>query len=76
MHGELGGMDKQENTSISPPVADAAPPATLRERVVDLLALLALLTGACAVFAVAGAEAFAVVTSVGMGLFSTWRARR
>lgn len=51
-------------------------PAILRARVLDLVALLALLSLATTVFLAAGAEAFTVVTSVGVGLFSAWRHAR
>ncbi|WP_327170638.1 hypothetical protein OG912_32855 [Streptomyces sp. NBC_00464] len=69
-------MDNTENAPAAPNTAGATPPTTVRDRTVDLIALLTLLMGSCAVFCIAGAEAFTVVTSVGMGLFSTWRARR
>ncbi|GED85798.1 hypothetical protein ACIQMV_17090 [Streptomyces sp. NPDC091412] len=45
------------------------------ERVLDLIALLALTTLAALVFMVAGPAAFTAVTSVGVGLFATWRTR-
>ncbi|MFE7614587.1 hypothetical protein [Streptomyces sp. NPDC057496] len=48
----------------------------MREQGLDLAALVVLIVLACTVFAVAGPEAFSAVTCVGVGLFSTWRARR
>ncbi|GAA2996622.1 hypothetical protein GCM10010519_31980 [Streptomyces lactacystinicus] len=49
--------------------------APIRDRVLDLVALLLLITLAAAVFLIAGSEAFTAVTSVGLGLFATWRGR-
>ena len=46
------------------------------ERVLDLVALLVLIALAALVFALAGPGAFTAVTSVGMGLFATWRSHR
>ncbi|MFE9173566.1 hypothetical protein ACFYNZ_29585 [Streptomyces kebangsaanensis] len=51
------------------------PPAPIRERVLDLVALLILISLAAAVFMLAGPEAFTAVTSVGLGLFAAWRGR-
>lgn len=48
----------------------------LPERVVDLLALLALLGVAAGVYMAAGPTGFSVVVSAGGGLFATWRATR
>ncbi|MFF7635537.1 hypothetical protein ACFZB9_20625 [Kitasatospora sp. NPDC008050] len=49
--------------------------APIRDRVLDLVALLLLITLAAAVFLIAGSAAFTAVTSVGLGLFATWRGR-
>ena len=57
-------------------LADPAPLAPTRERVLDLVALLVLIALAAAVFTLAGPGAFTAVTSVGMGLFATWRSHR
>ncbi|WP_406072085.1 hypothetical protein OG372_35955 [Streptomyces sp. NBC_01020] len=46
------------------------------ERVLDLMALLALISLSAAVFTLAGPGAFTAVTSVGMGLFATWCSHR
>jgi hypothetical protein len=43
------------------------------ERILDLVALLVLIALAAVVFTVAGPAAFTAVTSVGVGLFATWR---
>ncbi|MBT2367115.1 hypothetical protein J7E88_17825 [Streptomyces sp. ISL-10] len=43
--------------------------------VLELIALLCLITLATVVYAAAGPEAFAAVTGVGGGLFTTWRGR-
>ncbi|MFJ2899651.1 hypothetical protein ACIO87_32885 [Streptomyces sp. NPDC087218] len=48
----------------------------MREQGLSLAALVILTVLACTVFTVAGPEAFSVVMCVGVGLFSTWRARR
>ncbi|MFF8716361.1 hypothetical protein ACF07T_33730 [Streptomyces sp. NPDC015184] len=61
------------STPVPPPAGSS--PAT-RERGLDLAALVVLIVLACTVFTVAGPEAFSAVTCVGVGLFSTWRARR
>ncbi|MFD5083438.1 hypothetical protein ACFWOG_12465 [Kitasatospora sp. NPDC058406] len=53
-----------------------AAPAPTRERVLDLVALVLLIGLAAAVFILAGPGAVTAVTSVGMGLFATWRSRR
>jgi hypothetical protein len=42
-------------------------------RVLDLIALVILITLSTLVFTVAGPAAFTAVTSVGIGLFATWR---
>ncbi|MET7711479.1 hypothetical protein [Streptomyces sp. NPDC005407] len=42
----------------------------------DLIALLCLLVLATVVYVVTGPEAFAAVTGVGVGLFTSWRGRR
>ena len=55
------------------PVPEPAP--SLRERILDLVALLALLVLAAIVFILAGPSALTAITSVGMGLFATWRTR-
>jgi hypothetical protein len=47
--------------------------APTSERVLDLVALLVLIALSAAVFTLAGPGAFTAVTSVGMGLFATWR---
>ncbi|MGC9541744.1 hypothetical protein [Streptomyces sp. UG1] len=47
----------------------------LSERVLDLIALLLLMALAALVFILAGPAAFTAVTSVGVGLFATWRTR-
>lgn len=56
--------------------ADLAVPASRAptgERVLDLVALLVLIALSAVVFALAGPGAFTAVTSVGMGLYATWR---
>lgn len=73
-------MDEiEEPTSPSTPQAVPTPvpvsEAPIRDRVLDLVALLALVTLAAIVFMVAGAAAFTAVTGVGLGLFATWRGR-
>jgi hypothetical protein len=50
--------------------------ASTSERVLDLVALLVLIALSAAVFTLAGPGAFTAVTSVGMGLFATWRSHR
>ncbi|MGC5402121.1 hypothetical protein ACPXCP_41105 [Streptomyces sp. DT20] len=45
-----------------------------RDRVLDLIALLGLISISAVVFIIAGPVAFTTVTSVGMGLFASWRA--
>jgi hypothetical protein len=47
--------------------------APTSERVLDPVALLVLIALSAAVFTLAGPGAFTAVTSVGMGLFATWR---
>ncbi|MEQ4610268.1 hypothetical protein ACWFQ7_11515 [Streptomyces bacillaris] len=71
-----------ENEEITQPSAPQTVPtagtvreAPTRDRVLDLLALLILITLAAGVFMVAGSEAFTAVTSVGLGLFAAWRGR-
>ncbi|QCX78162.1 hypothetical protein C9F11_22685 [Streptomyces sp. YIM 121038] len=73
-------MDEIEETtapSVPQTVPTAGPTreAPLHERVLDLAALLILITLAAGVFMLAGAEAFTAVTSVGLGLFAAWRGR-
>jgi hypothetical protein len=69
--------EPNEKSNPGPPVRRTEPsPETLRARVLDLVALLSLLTLATTVFLAAGAVAFTVVTSVGVGLFSAWRQAR
>lgn len=67
----------ENNTSASAATGTGPAPlavtASTRERVLDLVALLALITLSAVVFSVAGPAAFTAVTSVGMGLFATWR---
>ncbi|TXS44307.1 hypothetical protein [Streptomyces sp. t39] len=43
--------------------------------VLELIALLCLIGLAAVVYAATGPEAFAAVTGVGVGLFTTWRGR-
>lgn len=60
--------------TISPaPERPASTPASMRGRVLDLIALVVLLAVAASVFTIAGPTAFTTVTSVGMVLYSTWR---
>lgn len=56
---------------------ETKPPTSppLCERVLDLVALLVLIGLAAVVFTIAGSTAFTAVTSVGVGLFATWRTR-
>ncbi|MFJ9693148.1 hypothetical protein ACWGKU_21915 [Kitasatospora sp. NPDC054768] len=73
-------MDEiEEPTSPSSPRVDSrSRPVSvepIRDRVLDLVALLLLTTLAAAVFLIAGSEAFTAVTSVGLGLFASWRGR-
>ncbi|WP_111501252.1 hypothetical protein [Streptacidiphilus pinicola] len=63
-----------DDTAVRP--ANPVPPAPTHERVLDLVALLVLIALAAAVFTLAGPGAFTAVTSVGMGLFATWRSHR
>lgn len=51
--------------------ADTGSPSS--GHVLDLVALVVLIALAAIVFTVAGPAAFTAVTSVGMGLFATWR---
>lgn len=44
------------------------------DRVLDLIALMGLISISAVVFIIAGPVAFTTVTSVGMGLFASWRA--
>ncbi|WP_143203519.1 hypothetical protein [Streptomyces sp. CB01580] len=72
--------DKNANTKpMSAPAGrqpeDQLSIPALRERVLDLIALLILIALAALVFVVAGPAAFTAVTSVGVGLFATWRTR-
>lgn len=60
---------------LAVPPAGPVPEASIRERVLDLVALLVLITLAAFVFALAGPTAFTAVTGAGMGLFATWRGR-
>ncbi|MET7697021.1 hypothetical protein [Streptomyces sp. NPDC005485] len=73
-------MSENQNPTSRPsgPDAPASPsgPPALRDRVLDLIALLALLALAAFLFVLAGPEAFAAVTTSGVALFATWRARR
>lgn len=69
-------MTQDKHTSGTPVSPTAGPSPAMREQVLSLAALVILLVLACVVFTVAGAEAFSVVTCVGVGLFSTWRTRR
>ncbi|MFF7341756.1 hypothetical protein ACFZAT_31140 [Streptomyces sp. NPDC008163] len=55
------------------PERPASTPASMRGRVLDLIAFVVLLTVAACVFAIAGPAAFTTVTSVGMVMYSTWR---
>ncbi|WP_329546222.1 MULTISPECIES: hypothetical protein [unclassified Streptomyces] len=65
-----------ENPTPGPAAPASSPPPVLRERVLDLVALLALLAVDGVLFVLAGPEAFAAVTTSGVALFATWRARR
>ncbi|MFJ8437248.1 hypothetical protein ACIQ9P_38750 [Kitasatospora sp. NPDC094019] len=47
-----------------------------RDRILDLIALVLRLAAATTVFVLVGTGAFTAVTSVGMGLYATWRTRR
>ncbi|MFJ3636218.1 MULTISPECIES: hypothetical protein [Streptomyces] len=73
-------MDEIEETTV-PSVPQTVPTAVparevpIHERVLDLTALLILITLAAGVFMLAGSEAFTAVTSVGLGLFAAWRGR-
>ncbi|MGW2007029.1 hypothetical protein [Streptomyces nigrescens] len=73
-------MDEIEKPT-PPPAAQSAPTqgavreASPRDRVLDLVALMVLITLATGVFMLAGPEAFTAVTSVGLGLFAAWRGR-
>lgn len=73
-------MDENEQTTTppaprTPTTAEPAREAPIHERVLDLAALLILITLATGVFMLAGPEAFTAVTSVGLGLFAAWRGR-
>ncbi|MFC9861683.1 MULTISPECIES: hypothetical protein [unclassified Streptomyces] len=73
-------MDENEETTQPPaprtvPTAEPSREAPTHERVLDLAALLILITLATGVFMLAGSEAFTAVTSVGLGLFAAWRGR-
>ncbi|KMS74371.1 hypothetical protein ACM01_13800 [Streptomyces viridochromogenes] len=73
-------MDEIEepNSPATPPAVHTpgpVPEAPTRDRVLDLAALLILITLATGVFMLAGPEAFTAVTSVGLGLFAAWRGR-
>ena len=48
----------------------------LRDRILDLIALIALLGLAAIVYACAGATALSVVMTAGIGVFSAWRHHR
>ena len=66
--GEASGPDPD---SIDP--APQSPTLPIGERVLDLIARLLLIALSTVVFTVAGPAAFTAVTSVGLGLFATWR---
>ncbi|MFF8611991.1 hypothetical protein [Streptomyces sp. NPDC015350] len=73
-------MDEIEKPTPSPaprpaPAQGSVEEASPRDRVLDLVALLVLITLSAGVFMLAGAEAFTAVTSVGLGLFAAWRGR-
>ncbi|GAA2635221.1 hypothetical protein GCM10010425_40940 [Streptomyces spororaveus] len=73
-------MDENEETTAppaprTPATSEPAPEAPIHERMLDLAALLILITMATGVFMLAGPEAFTAVTSVGLGLFAAWRGR-
>lgn len=76
--GFTGRMPKKTHRTKRPTVHGAPETAhtALVERTLDLVALVGLLAVVTAVFLLAGPEAFAVVTSVGTGLFAAWRGRR
>ncbi len=59
----------------NPGITAGAPPspAAPGQQVLDLVALLVLIAMSAAVFALAGPGALTAVTSVGLGLFATWR---
>ncbi|MBD0707667.1 MULTISPECIES: hypothetical protein [unclassified Streptomyces] len=73
-------MDEIEETgtpsdSRIDPAAGSSREAPTRGRVLDLVALMLLITLVAGVFMIAGSEAFTAVTSVGLGLFAAWNGR-
>ncbi|WP_328583599.1 hypothetical protein [Streptomyces sp. NBC_00370] len=68
-------MDNNENTPRVAASGDREP-RPLRERLLDLVALLVLITLATVVFKVAGPTAFTAVTGAGVGLFGVWHSSR
>ncbi|MFB7472656.1 hypothetical protein [Kitasatospora sp. NPDC056184] len=54
----------------------AEDPASGRQRMLDLIALVSLLVIATGVYLTAGSGGFSVITGAGVGLYGLWRARR
>jgi hypothetical protein len=68
-------MSELHDPALPAPASPPEPVPSLRERSLDLVALLVLLVLAAIVFTLAGPSAFTAVNSVGVGLFATWRTR-
>lgn len=58
------------------PEPNSVPSPPLRGELLDLIALLVLITVATSVFAIAGPAALTSITGVGVGLFTLWRSAR
>lgn len=54
----------------------SVPPRPVHRELLDLAALLVLITLATLVFAIAGPTALTTITGVGVGLFTMWRSAR
>lgn len=64
-----------DNTDDAAGACAPSPSPSRRDRVLDLIALLSLLTVMTVVYLATGPEVFAAVTGVSAGLFTTWRGR-
>jgi uncharacterized membrane protein YccC len=64
------------DTGPENPAAQVVSGGPSRERVLELIGLLSLIAVAATVYIVTGPEAFAAVTAVGAGLFTTWSGPR
>ncbi|MEU6175075.1 hypothetical protein ABZ832_24610 [Streptantibioticus parmotrematis] len=79
--GPASGKNSSDETAGEPARAGTGPTRSEHGeppngRVLDLVALVVLIALAAFVSAVAGPTMFTAVTSVGVGLFATWRSTR